>query len=84
MSDEGLASLAGLTVLSSLELQGTRVSDAGLAHLAGLPALRRVNLVGTRVSPKEAARLAGFRPEMDVTVPYERPKARGPSNERKP
>jgi hypothetical protein len=59
------------------------VSDAGLAQLAGLAGLRRLNLVGTRVTPKEAARLAGYRPDMDLSVPYQRSNVRGSSRNKK-
>ena len=48
-SDAGLASLANLCRLMSLELPGCPISDAGLAHLAGLTDLEILDLRDTPV-----------------------------------
>lgn len=58
VGDAGLASLARIETLETLNLAGTRVTDAGLAHLAGLTRLRDLNLRNTRVGDAGLAHLA--------------------------
>ena len=60
LDDVGLAHLAGLTNLQSLDLRKTQVGDAGLAHLAGLTNLRSLDLRNTQVGDAGLANLAGL------------------------
>ena len=57
----GLAHLAGLAGLQSLDLSGTAVTDAGLAHLAGLTGLQALHLHGCKhVTDAGLAHLRGL------------------------
>ncbi|MEX2119465.1 MAG: hypothetical protein WD847_07710 [Pirellulales bacterium] len=50
ITDAGLAQLAGMPSLTTLDLNHTRVTDAGLEHLAGLKNLQSLRLDGTQVT----------------------------------
>jgi hypothetical protein len=50
INDDGLKSIAGMTELVTLELDGTHVTDAGLKHLAGMKKLKTLVLSSTRVT----------------------------------
>jgi hypothetical protein len=52
ITDEGLASLTGLTRLVSLEILPSRVTDRGLVHLRGLRKLGVLVLSESRVTPE--------------------------------
>jgi internalin A len=52
--------LNGLTNLSSLGLNGTRITDAGLVHLKGLTNLSSLDLIGTRVTLAGLMHLKGL------------------------
>ena len=58
VTDAGLARLAPLTRLESLNLRGTAITDAGLASLGLLPRLRSLYLWETGVTPAAAAAFA--------------------------
>ena len=59
-TDQGLASLAGLTRLKVFKAcWPPRISDAGIAHLAGCDQLEVVNLMGTPTGDGALAALAG-------------------------
>jgi hypothetical protein len=61
VTDSGLACLAGLKGLVSLELAYcNRVTDAGVAQLKGLTRLRRLTLCDTQVTDAGLASLAGL------------------------
>jgi len=59
-TDAGIANLAGLTNLTSLDLVQTPVSDAGLIHLKGLTNLTHLELSGRAVGDAGMAHLAGL------------------------
>ena len=61
MTDAGLKSLASLTELVSLALDGTAVSDAGLESLGALPRLVNLSVGRTKVTDAGAARLQQIR-----------------------
>jgi hypothetical protein len=61
VSDGGLASLSGLSKLTTLHLEKTGVSDAGLAHLKGLQNLEYINLYGTQVTDAGLKNLEGLK-----------------------
>jgi internalin A len=50
ITDAGLVHLAGLTNLTGLRLEDTKVSDRGLKHLERLTNLESINLDGTEVT----------------------------------
>ncbi len=56
--DGGMAHLAGLTALQSLDLSATSIGDEGMAHLAGLTGLEKLNLSNNRIFASGAAHLA--------------------------
>ena len=57
ITDGAIESVAALTNLTRLRLNGTAVSDAGLAKLSGLAHLESLNLYGTRVTDAGMAAL---------------------------
>ena len=61
IDDQGLASLAGLKHLRSLNLAYTDITDAGLKHLAKLAYLKELVLTGTRIDGSGLADL----PDLD-------------------
>jgi hypothetical protein len=66
--DAGLAHLAGLRSLQSVELGDIRVTDAGLKHLEKMTDLRDWGLFGTSVSDAGLAHLAGLRSLQSVEL----------------
>jgi internalin A len=60
VTDAGLRELAGLTLLTDLNLYGTNVTDAGLKELAPLKNLKTLNLRKTRLTDAGIETLAGF------------------------
>ncbi len=60
LTDSGMASLAGLSKLSTLDLSYSNVSDAGLAHVQGLTELSSLDLTGSPVSNEGVAHLKGL------------------------
>ena len=67
LTDRGLAHLAGLTALESLDLEWSAVTDAGLPAVAALPALRWVDLGGAAgVTSAGLAALRRERPDLEI------------------
>ncbi|MDB4947510.1 MAG: hypothetical protein JWM27_159 [Gemmatimonadetes bacterium] len=67
LTDRGLAHLAGLRALETLDLEWSSVTDAGLPLLAALPSLCWVDLGGaTGVTAEGIARLRTTRPDLEV------------------
>ncbi len=60
LTDEGLAPLAGLVGLKSLNLDYTRVTDAGLEHLESLTSLEVLEMEGTLVRGPGLVHLRGM------------------------
>ncbi|MCA9101982.1 MAG: hypothetical protein KDA63_12555 [Planctomycetales bacterium] len=60
LDDDGMAALAGLVDLESLQINGTRISDAGLAHLSGCVNLTFLDLSNDNVSDTGLEHLAGL------------------------
>jgi hypothetical protein len=56
---DGLAHLRGLSALTSLDLENTRVGDGGLAHLSRLK-LDYLCLSGTQITDAGLSRLGGL------------------------
>ena len=56
VTDDGLRNLSGLSELTYLNLDSTKITDAGLEHLKDLVQLRRLGLYGTKIT--------------DVGIPY--------------
>jgi WD40 repeat protein/Leucine-rich repeat (LRR) protein len=61
IGDAGVAHLAGLTSLTALSLNGTKVTGAGVAHLKGLAALEWLDLSGTKTGDSALEHLAGLK-----------------------
>jgi len=68
VTDQGLASLAGLPNLTRLHLQRTAIGDAGLAHLAKLTHLEYLNVYGTKVTDEGLKPLAGIKTLRSIYV----------------
>ena len=68
VTDQGLASLAGLPHLTRLHLQRTAIGDAGLAHLAKLTHLEYLNVYGTKVTDEGLKPLAGIKTLRSIYV----------------
>ncbi len=60
IDDNGLAVVAALPELTSLDLSETKITDKGIAHLEGLTGLTTLNLKGTRLTDKGLAHLQGL------------------------
>ena len=60
ITDAGLESLRGLTLLHELYLAETQVTDAGLVHLQGLSQLRHLELDRTHVTDAGLVNLKGL------------------------
>jgi Leucine-rich repeat (LRR) protein len=60
VTDAGLANLSGLSLLRSLQLEGTPITDAGLANLAGLSRLYDLQIVDTHITDAGLAHLANL------------------------
>lgn len=61
VSDQGLAVIAQLPRLETLQLAGTKITDEGVAQLAGLKHLRELNLAFNEgISDKSVASLSGL------------------------
>ena len=61
LNDDGVAVVAGLENLVSLNLRDTQISGLGLAHLKGLKNLRRLHLERTKIDDEGAQHLAGLK-----------------------
>ncbi len=61
VGDAGVAHLAGLTKLESLDLEGTKLTDVGMASLAGLVNLKSLTISDTAVTNDGLKHLAGIR-----------------------
>jgi beta-lactamase regulating signal transducer with metallopeptidase domain/Leucine-rich repeat (LRR) protein len=67
ISDAGLRSLAEMTGLSTLYLQGTKTTDAGLAHFKGAKSQYiHLFMVDTAVTEHGVAALHAVKPDVDV------------------
>ena len=66
VTDDGVARLAALPLLESLNLFGTRVTDAALEPLAAMKPLRAVYVWNTGVTGEGVARLKAARPTLVV------------------
>lgn len=66
VTDTGIARLAGLAHLESLNVFGTRVSDAALEPIAAIKSLRAVYVWKTDVTAEGVARLKAARPTLVV------------------
>ncbi|MDP7206464.1 MAG: hypothetical protein QGH11_12895, partial [Pirellulaceae bacterium] len=66
LTDEGMATLATLTQLTSLNLVGARISDAGLGQLAPLVALRQLQISNAPVSDEAVKRLQEALPDCRI------------------
>ncbi len=62
----GLQYLKGLTRLTTLELQETKVTDTGLKHLTGLTNLTTLHLLRTKVTAQGVADLKKALPECKI------------------
>jgi len=60
LTDEGLAHVAKLKEVVSLNLRDTKITSAGLAHLKGLAKLRRLHLERTQVGDEGIGNLVGL------------------------
>lgn len=60
LTDKGLAHVAALKNVVSLNLRDTKVTDAGLVHLKGLTTLRTLHLERTQVGDAGIAHLTGL------------------------
>lgn len=58
LKDKGLAQVAALKTIASLNLRDTQITSAGLKHLAGLSQLRRLHLERTAVDDAGIIHLA--------------------------
>jgi hypothetical protein len=61
ITDAGLAPVAGLTALESLEISSAKITDRGLALLKGLTRLQELRLVDLPITDAGLAHLKGFR-----------------------
>jgi hypothetical protein len=66
VTDKGIARLAGLAHLESLNVFGTRVTDAALEPMAAMMSLRTVYVWQTGVTAEGVARLKAARPTLMV------------------
>jgi len=71
ITDRGLAQLARMTRLKTLDLSATEVTDAGLIHLQGLKSLEAVNLGATRVTKEGLTELQTARPDLLIELDTE-------------
>ena len=60
LTDKGLAHVAELKEVVSLNLRDTKITSAGLAHLKGLTKLRRLHLERTQVGDEGIGNLIGL------------------------
>ena len=68
VTDAGVAHLAGVANLTSLNLYGTPVTDAGLVHLQGLKYLRNVYLWPTKVTEDGTKKLQASLPGLNINT----------------
>jgi hypothetical protein len=69
ITDQGLAHLANLKALESLNIHSCqKVTDAGLRHFEGLASLKRLRLDFSRITKAGIARLKARIPKVIVTV----------------
>ena len=69
MTDAGLAHLAPLTRIESVNLYGTGVTDAGLKHLYGMKKMRDLYLTDLKRSESAIAALKKALPRVTVAGP---------------
>jgi Leucine rich repeat len=67
ITNDGLALLARMPALESLDLDATDITDAGLVHLQGLKKLKSLSLGGTLVTPQAARRLQSALPGLEIS-----------------
>ena len=60
VGDAGIAHLADLTGLETLDLAGTKITDVGMQSLAGLVKLKSLTLSGTGITNEGLKHLAGM------------------------
>jgi len=60
LTDEGLAHVAALNDVASLNVRDTKITSGGLVHLKGLTKLERLHLERTEVGDEGIANLAGM------------------------
>jgi hypothetical protein len=70
VTDAGLAYLAGLKRLQSLNLANTKVTEAGLAHLKGLTELQSLSLYATKVTGPGLVNLKGMTHLQSLNLMY--------------
>lgn len=68
ITDDGLAHIAGMTRLETLDLTGTDISEAGLAHICQMNRLRTLGLPPIDVSDKGIGHLARLTELRDFEV----------------
>ena len=69
VTDAGLAHLAGLREIESLNLYGTGVTDAGLPHLYGMKRMRDLYLTDLKLSEEAITKLKAELPRVTVAGP---------------
>ena len=60
VGDQGVALLAGLTKLKSLDLSDSKITDAAMRDIGKLPSLETLEIIGTAVTNAGIAKLAGM------------------------
>lgn len=68
ITDEGLKSIATLSELTHLRLQGSGITDAGVEHLLPLPGLKRLELYQTSATPKGLAAFVSENSAQDISL----------------
>ena len=69
VTDAGLAHLAKLTRIESVNLYGTSVTDAGLKHLYGMKKMRDLYLTDLKLSESAIDKLKAALPRVTVAGP---------------
>ena len=70
ITDEGIAHIAALTQLTTLELGYVQITDAGLAKLAALENLRQLDIRETETSVAAALKLVAELPKLNVLADW--------------
>ena len=69
-TDAGMAYVAQMSGLESLDLVATKITDLGLAKLTALHQLRRLSLVETHVTAAGVAKLHGMKKLEQICLDY--------------